>query len=124
MYEENLGILLVPITSSLINSTHQLITNIGCTLTGVLPVLKRKRGAMVGLLNWLRAVAKKPCDSSYKIDSCLKDAKCGKSNPTTDYFTQALILRKEMFIKKIRKDCSVVPPKQVSYFFIQINFCC
>ncbi|XP_078167758.1 AT-rich interactive domain-containing protein 2-like isoform X2 [Carex rostrata] len=79
---------------------------------GVLPVLKRKRDATIGMLNWLRTVAKKPSDLSFKIEPCLKDAKCGKSNATADYFTQAVMLRKEMFIKNVRKDCSVEPPKQ------------
>jgi hypothetical protein len=81
----------------------------------VLPVLKRKRDAMVGMLNWLRTVAKKPFDPSYKINSSLKDAKCGESNSADAYFTQALICREEMLIKKIRKDCSVKPLKQVNY---------
>lgn len=92
-----------------------LISHIDCctSLTGVLPVLKRKRDATIGMLNWLRTVAKKPWDLSFKIEPCLRDAKCGKSNPTADYFTQAVMLRKKMFIKKVRKDCSVEPPKQV-----------
>lgn len=94
-------------------------------LTGVLPVLKRKRDATIGMLNWLRTVAKKPSDLSFKIEPCLEDAKCGKSNPTADYFTQAVMLRKEMFIKNVRKDCSVEPPKQVNnIFFSTNNFCC
>ncbi|KAJ4759772.1 ELM2 domain-containing protein [Rhynchospora pubera] len=86
----------------------------GAHLTGELPLHKRKRDATIGMLNWLRAIAKKPCDVSYKICSSLKDAKSGKSSPTADYFTLAMMLRREMFIKKIRKDYSVNHPKQVT----------
>ncbi|KAJ3692887.1 hypothetical protein LUZ60_011982 [Juncus effusus] len=71
---------------------------------GLCSLLKRKRDSTVGMLNWVKDLAKRPFDPSNNI-SVLNEAHIGnKQNMAVDYFKLAVLIRSEIFLKNIRKD--------------------
>ncbi|XP_008794270.2 AT-rich interactive domain-containing protein 2-like [Phoenix dactylifera] len=64
--------------------------------------LKRKRETLVGMLNWLKKLAKDPGDPSIE-KLFLKDrAKSKEAHALNKLYAQVLLARQAMFIKKIR----------------------
>ncbi|PKA45858.1 AT-rich interactive domain-containing protein 2 [Apostasia shenzhenica] len=83
--------------------------------------LKRKREPLVGLLNWIRTVAKNPGYSSIGNVTSPNSTKAVDSTVSEQYY-QSLEARKTLFLKKIPRDASAVQKGQTTHSSINNKY--